>query len=671
MTRALPTPPSALRARALLFLGALGLLHFALAGSVALRSTVTLDEVGHLPAGISYLERGTFRMYRLNPPLARLPAALAALSAAPRVRYEGTWNQDPPSHWLFGLGFLAVNDPATIRSAFTRARLTLVLWSVVTIPVLYLWGGSWFGAPAGALAATLWTLCPNLIAHAGLVTTDLAATSAAVVAAYFFSRWLERPTMTRAVVAGIVLGLAQLTKYSLLSLWLVFPLWSVWEWRGGAWRRAPSAADSPPRTGSRALQAAVGLVLALVTINAGYLFQGSFTPLDRFAFHSQALTRPRRPDDPAPAPTPHQMHADLDQSRVNLFQGTWLGRFPLPLPRDYVLGFDEQKLESEGWYQMYLLGRFAPERSEVGPGERRGWWWYYLYGLALKAPLSTWLLVGLGSCFAFRLPAPVRWRWGGLWLLALVPLALMSLGTDINIGVRYAMPALPFLFLIASPAAPGTGVGNAPARAAMVFALVAWNALALFRVHPHELAYFNELIGGPANGRYHLIDSNLDWGQDLRGLARFLEKRPDWQNTVRIAYMGSMAPEYEGISEYRLAPRDLRHVPAALRLPWEDPADPTTHGPQPGRFAVSANLERGLQNYVPCPIRDLPRVLAETPQALGGGTQLLYSPADAYAYFQFFQSVFDPEIGYSILLYEITKDQANRVRAEMGLEPIP
>lgn len=651
-------------------------LHFALAVDRMREATPTLDEVAHLPAGLSYLDQRTFRMYPHNPPLARMiPAAAVLLVDPPERFYEGTWrNHDPPNHWSFAFEFLDANsaapaDQARYLRAFTIGRTTIALWSALTVPFLYRWGAWRFGRAAGLLAAALWTLSPNVLAHAGLVTTDLAATSTALIGSYVFARWLERPTLGRTGLAGVLLGVCQLVKFS--SLWL-YPLWTLWalfdkacsaDGRARGWN--PLALVAAPM-GRRFLGI---LLLSVVVLDAGYLFEGVGTPLGEFRFVSSTLTRPRRLEDGPPEVGSNRTYNDVHQARVNRFRGTWLGELPCPLPYYFVRGFDEQKFEAESKYQMYLRGVFADSIEDVrAPSGRRGWWYYYLYALAIKLPLSTGaLLVGAALAAIGRRDLDLRGT-APLVALAAAPVLAMSLLTDINLGLRYVLPSLPFLFLLASSAA---AQGRPAWWKSLCFTAVAYNAVVLARIHPHELSYFNELIGGPTKGRFHLIDSNIDWGEDLRRLGKWLEKNPDWAREVRLAYMGTVPPEFEGIRPHRLAPRDLSAVPEPFRLPWERPDDPASYGPQPGKFAVSVNFERGMFLHTPCPEGLRAEVRARAPQALLGGSGMIRSPRDAYAYFQYFTPRIEPQIGYSILLYDVSREEADRVRRLLGMPPLP
>lgn len=656
--------------------------HFLLVRDEIVRSTPTLDEVAHLPAGQTYLEKQRFRMYRHSPPLARLVAAAAAWPTHPDLLYERTWKFDEPAnHWAFAFEVIAANaskEESRKRyiDSFTYGRHAIAIWSMLTIPFLYWWGSSLFGRWSGLLAATLWTLSPNILAHAGLVTTDLAATSAGFIASFAFSHWLDRRNWTSFSLATMTLGLAQLVKFS--SLWLYF-IFAFWLLASIGWKRIHSGKEVPstPTKDSHRQRDRVGIVrpilgyaamvlLSFVVIDSGYLFEGVGTPFGSFPFLSESLTRARQFDDPPAPPTNNLTYQRMMQARVNRFQGTPLAYVPCPLPYHFVAGFDEQKFEAEGKYPMYLRGEFAPPLANADATtsifNRRGWWYYYIYALGVKSPLSTGVLLGLAAFMSFYRPASRSII--PLLYLALVPILAMSFLTDINLGLRYVLPSLPFLFLVA-------GSLLATGRSRWVYWVagiaVLWNVGVIARIHPHELSYFNELVGGPAQGRFHLIDSNIDWGQDLRGLSRWLDDHPDWKKDVRIGYAGTISPEFEGIDNYQLAPRDLRHVRDEQLLPWEKKSDPMTWGPLPGKYAISVNFERGMRFHTPCPLRQFVNSRGKLGGAALPGSWMIEVPRESYAYFQHFTPKIEPSIGYSILLYDISKEDANRVRKLIGL----
>lgn len=661
-------------------------LHFGLAADTARRQSVTHDEVAHLPAGVSYYERGTFKMYRLSPPLGRLVPSLALLPLPlPRV-YDRSWAQlDPASHWAFAAewtyaaerGELRWPDgsrvdvaPETARQlyldAFTRGRLVVAAWSALTLLVAFAWARWWFGAASGWLAAALYAVCPQLIGGASLMTTDLATASTAFVAGYTFARWLDRPTWSRVLVAGVALALAQLVKMTLLWLIPAFAVWGAW-----ALRRHLQTTKAP------LLQLAALPLIAILTFDAVYLFEGVGVPLGDMQLVCDMLTRERTATDGGET-SQHPVYAEILERRVNRFRGTWLGGLPCPLPRHYVEGWDEQKLEMDGGslaiphrkrsYLIYLHG-------ELREGARgQSWWYYYPYALLIRLPLGTWALAALALVLwtvdalrsqpsaesVARGPRILALAW-----LAVFPVLLVAIVIDATIGVRHVLSAVPFLLLLCA----STAADHRPVwlRVLAVGGLLV-NAVSVAQVHPHELAYYNALVGGPANGFRQTSDA--DAGQDLRRLARWLDRHPEWKREVRLAYSGQTFPEWEGIA-HRLAPRDLRHVPFGARLPGERLTAPWSYGPQPGKFAVSTHFVIGFPYHTPLPRSLLLGLPAPTLKRVLKPVPYLMIPRGCYQYFGGLEPIVEPEVGYSILLYDVSLEQANALRRELKLPLLP
>jgi predicted membrane-bound dolichyl-phosphate-mannose-protein mannosyltransferase len=190
----------------------------------------------------------------------------------------------------------------------------IALWSTVTIPILYLWGAWWFGRNSGLLAAALWTICPNILAHAGLVTTDVPAASAGLIAAYFFARWLDRRTWLRAALVGVALGLAQLVKFTSLGLYPLLTIWGVASWVAHVVTRQRAVSRRQSKTVVLA-QIVFAILSSLFVVNAGYLFEGTFTRLGDFPFVSDSLTRPRTIMDPPPPKMANKLYEDASRLR--------------------------------------------------------------------------------------------------------------------------------------------------------------------------------------------------------------------------------------------------------------------------------------------------------------------------------------------------------------------
>jgi hypothetical protein len=319
-----------------------------------------------------------------------------------------------------------------------------------------------------------------------------------------------------------------------------------------------------------------------LVLNAGYLFRGSFSTLRSYDLQSGALRG-----------VAHRLQS--------------IAGMPVPLPRDYVEGLDHQRHVMEQKHPVFLDG----EWSEMGFAH------YYLWGLFYKLPHPLQLL-SLVTLLWLVIPGGIARR-PSVQLMILVPAVVMigvAEGSPMQLGIRYVLPAIPFLILFASQSARWLDYKIFPFRTLTTAVLAAWMLLSV-RYHPHHLAYFNELAGGPLGGREHLLDSNLDWGQDLGGLKEILDKR-GW-GEIGLAYFGTVPPSALGIA-YHIPPSRI---------------------PQPGRFAVSVNFEQGRPHWVLPPRSKIRPV-----------------DINEFAYFRFFAPI--ARIGYSIDVFELSRDDIAR-----------
>jgi hypothetical protein len=362
-------------------------IHAGLLTYSATRHSPTMLEPALLASGLSHWEFGRFELYRVNPPLVRMIAAIPVIAAG----YESDWSgfyESPGARPEFSMGadFIAANGERSIW-LFTIARWACIPFSLIGGLFAFAYSRElWKSDGAGLVTLTLWCFEPNILAHAELITNDVACTALGLGATWLFWRWLRQPTWGRAAAAGAVLGLAQLSKSSWLMLFGLWPLlWVVW---AIAHRRhcprqdnttAPAESlNSQLSTLNSLAQLASLLALALYLLNLGYVFDGTFTRLKEFDFISTSLTGLEKSGDAG-----------------NRFRGSWLGELPVPFPKQYVLGLDIQKHDFESWSRpSYLRGEW----------KQGGWWYYYLYGLWVKVPHGVQLII----LMAFLYPA---WRW--------------------------------------------------------------------------------------------------------------------------------------------------------------------------------------------------------------------------------------------------------------------
>jgi len=507
---------------------------------------------------------------------------------------------DPHSRPEFESGRRLIQiEGARFFWVLTRARWAAIPFSLLGASVCYLWARELYGVHAALLATTLWVFSPSVLAYGHLITPDIGAAALGAAAAYLFWKWLKSPTWLRAIVAGTVLGLAELTKTTWIILVVVWPLvWLVYRRN----LRVPPATIWP-----EALRFATILLIAVWTVNLGYGFEGSFRRLGDFNFISQTLGGTAE-------------HVREGQPFHNRFAGTWAQNIPVPVPQNYLAGIDFSKWEFERKYWSFLRGEWR-----LG-----GWWYYYLYAMLIKEPLGTWALLLLAIALTFgaaRYSAP--WRDELVLLLpAVAVLALVSSQTGYNHHLRYVVPAFPFIFIWISKVARSVALGNR-AITATVCILLTWAVGSSLSAFPHSLSYFNELAGGPMGGHYYLGNSNVDWGQDLLYLKRWLDHHPE-ATPLHLAYdVPLIDPHIAGI--------EAEGVPSGPHSERAERDSLANLGPLPGWYAISVNKmhDRG---------RD-------------------------FDYFLRFKPV--GYAGYSIYIYDIKLDEANRVRRELGMPPLP
>ncbi len=377
----------------------------------------------------------------------------------------------PLSFYVNSVPLLFVKDlPATPQGGelFASRLASLLVFGLPLLLAIYAWSKELYGRTAALVALTLAAFSPNLLAHAGLITVDFPLTSMGFIAVYLCwrCRCCQGANWRRFAAWSSVLGLALLTK---ASAWLyVLSLSLLWFLPAGGrpWSR---------RKGLASLLG--GIAVAWLVLCAGYGFTGMVGAGGKSALLGKVPDR---------------------------FPESILSRLVLPFfPLSYLRMVGRQLEVARGVWTSYLMGRLS----------KSGWWYYFLIAFAIKATLSFQLLLAASVVFIKR----VRSSWTNeLWLLLppVVFFAVFSFVGHVDIGLRYVLPAFPFLMVFASKVVRLRDRARRLTTLA-VGTLLAWHILASVLVFPDHLAYFNELIGGPRQGYRYLADSNLDWGQNL------------------------------------------------------------------------------------------------------------------------------------------------------------
>jgi Dolichyl-phosphate-mannose-protein mannosyltransferase len=571
------------RVGAWLLAGAL-LLHAGLGVDTLRRESATFDEGAHLPAGYTYLALGDHRLNPEQPPLVKVLAALPLLPLHPVVD-TGHVSWTAARQWEFGRRFLyAWNDGDRL---LLRGRLVVVVLSLALVAAVFLRARGLFGPAAGLLALLLATLSPELLAHGTLVTTDLAVALFVFLAVAAFDRATARRAPWALAGVGLASGAALASKFSGIVLVPVLVVLAVVAVIGagpvdtaffGTPRRL-AAARARARHVALVLVAAAGL--ALLALWASYGFRSAISP------DPEVRARLQEPlEAPSLKPWQRGLVAVADAGLV---------------PEDYVRGLLFVARHSEH-RETFLLGRISDD----------GFPWYFPVAFLLKTPLPLVLLTVLALA---RIPRLDRRTAAFLWVPVAVYL-LLTATRGLQIGYRHLLPILPFLFVAAGEAGAWLLTWTRPTGALLVAGLGIWYAAGTLVNHPHHLAYFNEIAGGPAGGWHALVDSNVDWGQDLKRLKAWMDAHA--VRHVKLSYFGSADPAYYGIDCERLPGYSAPHPPRITRE-W-----------RPGDIvAVSVTHLQGV--YVdPADRPMMARLRREKPIGRAGYSILIFRPEFAW-----------------------------------------
>jgi len=569
-----PAPPAGAGRQAAV-LAVFCVVFVSLAVSSLRQKSAVWDEPQHLTAGYAALRAGRFDVEPTNPPLLRAWSALPLL-AMPGIGLR-----------LDGPGRGGMGAPALSRTFLYRdndadallypARGMTVILGVLLGALLFHWALELFGfVPATAVLA-LYTFSPGVLAHSRLVTTDVGASLLFFAACYFLWRCCRRlsPAALLGLAASTGLGIAG--KWTLLVLLPVTAaLLALRALRPEPWPVAGRDGPVATRTGRSLL---AGLLLAALLAATALSLWAAYGFRGRHPSPRGVAAASRLPEVRSQAPRMAAAVDVLDRHRL--------------LPSEALQGF------LAGWVMdahrpSFLLGTVRTE----------GRWYFAPLVFLMKTPLTT-LAAGLAGVLL------LLWRGRGgtghgrdlPWLL-LPPGALMAAAaaSGMAVGARHLLPALPFLLLAAGAVFATVRHGRRLAAAAVALML-----LECAPAYPDYLAFVNRAATARKPGHRLLADSNLDWGQDLKGVGRWM--REHGVRHVNLGYFGQADPSFYGIG----------FTPLPGPTPWGRPGPPRL----PGWVAVSATRLSGL--YLDRAGRDFYRPLRQRrPDEAIGGSILLY-----------------------------------------------
>lgn len=497
----------------------------ALLGDSLSRSSATYDEVLYLKVACKWLRTGDdAAISRVGSPLTFWKLQQApALFLLDRCGY-GAWIDDPEAHQsrllpIVRLGALWVWLAATsVATAFS--------WQL-------------YGRKAAVLASFLFVLSPNLLAHGALLTMELPVCAALAATVFLYWRYSIERRARWLLLSGCAAGLAFSCKFTTV---LFIPILAIVQFIDAFGTQAGTVLA---RFRKASWNTTIAMSLFLVAMLA--------TDLLITGFAVMPITNRVGEAHPAIA------------KRLGGWLASWADKLiETPLPRDWSafaiqLGFQD----GGGWSYLF--------------GQRRlmGWREYYLVALLVKAPIAVMFLLATRLLLSRHIESKRKSHI--IPLIMGIFMAVVTIMSKRNYGLRYILPLAPLAIVWISGLAQAGKRGIALASVGL--AGMAW---AVASCHPHELSYFNVLCGGPEGGKAILADSNLDWGQGARELAKLQRKDPQYRD-MTLYYFGDTDPGRYGVEGRRFVVTALE-APAAM--PGQLRAD--------SRFiAVSRSLQFG------------------------------------------------------------------------------
>ena len=469
-----------------------------LAGGAARRESVTFDEVAHIGAGVSYLQKLDMRMNEEHPPLAKVIAAMPLVLRGVHADYHHiSWIFSEKlfhqllGEWAFGHWFLMKwNDP---QSTMPWARAPMLLLTLVLGLTLYIFASRLGGPWGGLLTLSAFATMPAFIAFGPLVITDIAVTLFWVLTIWQLPNLWRSPSWGTVVTFGLAMAGAMLSKFSaglLLFVFIAFALSlrfkplpeqpvekiELRRWRRRAWRNI-----------------AKGTLFAAFFVYLFYLILSWNQPTDSFSV------------------IPH-------------FTTSLMVRRLLMPPWLYLRGLAAFVL-SAGSRPTYILGRpYA-----------HGVWFYFPVLFLLKSQLTFLLLLAVATITAFlvklraAIPDAMKMQWRSAWVSLVVFVAVCMINR-LDLSIRHFLIALAILTLLLAPL-PRMFELLRDSRP-QVARIGGWLTLALalasvvnaIRIYPNYFPYVNALgMGRPG---YMLVnDSNLDWNQALPEVDKLVRER--------------------------------------------------------------------------------------------------------------------------------------------------
>lgn len=442
----------------------------------SLSDSMVVDEKVHISAGYLHVWKGNYTFNPEHPPLLNDLAGLFAKIVRPHLPEVDLSTFRGDDQWLYG-DKLFYESGNNVDQIIFWARFPFILLTLGIIYLSYLWAKTIFSPKAGLVAAALVGFCPNILAHGRLATTDIGLVFTLLLACWLVRKYVLKPSWEGAILLSLAIGLVILAKFSGVIIIPIVALGLIYLW---IFRR--------PKVTSGLIQLAIIIIIPIVLTWLVYAF----------SMRSELANLPNE----------YQLTSMLGSAKIS---GQMTKILLVPLDK-YFIGYQLVASHNAVGHWNFLNGQIKFD----------GWWYYFPLVLLYKLTIPTLLSFIMALVF-------VRLKLRETFFLLFPAFLFFSISLDsgIQIGIRHVLPVLPFLYIYIAGLWEVKFIYLKP----IISILLAANILISFLAFPNYLAYFNQIAGGAKNGYKHLIDSNLDWNQNIKRFAKYAK-----ENNIKYIY---------------------------------------------------------------------------------------------------------------------------------------
>lgn len=487
-------------------------------------NNLIIDEPAYIAVAYYFVKYADTSMAILHPPLTMLMSGFPLLFANVNEPYSYQKCVDVGYYkcsqdFFFGSG----NDADEIG---IYARIPFLMLSVILGLLLFFFTEKIYGTKAGFVALALYSFSPTILSFNTIVFTDFLIAFFVFSTIYLFWKLLKNYSRKWLILTGISFGLAFASKFTAIFLIpVILILFAV-------------KACQDQKNKKALLKKYSKQFLWILAIGIIVLYSSYF-----FTFGTISESIPQR--------YVKSMQSAIDnfgkESIKYKISNYLINGLKMPMPQ-YIAGFAGQyQVESTKRKLGYING-------EIYYG---GKWYYFPEVMLIKNPIPLLILFAMGVYISI-----MQFRKNTLNELFIMLPIIFFVGpfilANFNLGLRHVLPIFPFVFMLCSRAADTKSYNSKFLFRSFVIILLAWYVISSLLIMPHYAAYFNEFVGGAKNGHKYLISSNLDMGQDLKGLRNYLNENNITK--IKLAYHGAFDPEYYNIS--------YEPLPMESYIPW-------------------------------------------------------------------------------------------------------